>query len=117
MGYLFGRLISLTDLMAMAELTDAQIDAATERGRVASASELRARAVWYDRRLWRVVVELTNGCSFAFPPDLVEGLKVATDDQLAGAELLGAGYGLHWEVLDVDVSVPRLVSWLFGAKA
>ena len=75
----------------MAILTDAEIDAATERGRLASANEPRARAARYDRRLRRVVVDLTNGCSFAFPPHVVEGLEDATDDQLAGVELLGAG--------------------------
>jgi hypothetical protein len=101
----------------LVELTDAQIDAATERGKVASASEPRARAVRYDRRLRRVVVELTNGCSFAFPPVVVVGLEAATDDQLAGVELLGAGYGLHWEALDVDLSVSRLLAGLFGTNA
>lgn len=101
----------------MAELTDAQIDAATERGRLASLNEPRARAVRYDRRLRRVIVDLTNGCTFAFPPNLAEGLETATDDQLAGVELLGAGYGLHWEALDADLSVPGLLAGLFGTKA
>nr|WP_294544136.1 DUF2442 domain-containing protein [uncultured Rhodopila sp.] len=101
----------------MADLTDAQIDAATERGRLAAVNEPRARAVRYDRRLRRIIVDLTNGCTFAFPPHLAEGLETATDDQLAGVELLGAGYGLHWEALDADLSVPGLLAGLFGTKA
>jgi hypothetical protein len=28
-----------------------------------------------------------------------------TDQQLAEVEILGDGYGLHWEALDVDLSV------------
>jgi hypothetical protein len=101
----------------MADLTDVEIDAATERGRLATIHEPRARAARYDRRLGRIIVDLTNGCTFAFPPHLAEGLGAATEDQLAAVELLGAGYGLHWEALDTDLSVPGLLAGLFGTKA
>ena len=101
----------------MAELTDADIDAALARGRSARASEPRAAKARYDRKTGRVVVELTNGCTFAFPPRLVQGLETAADDQLATIEILGQGYGLHWEALDVDISVPGLMAGIFGTKA
>lgn len=101
----------------MAELTDAQIDAATERGRIARLNEPRARAARYDSQLRRVIVELTNGCTFTFPPHLAQGLEAATDEQLAQIEILGQGYGLHWEVLDADLSVPGLLAGLFGTRA
>jgi hypothetical protein len=32
-------------------------------------------------------------------------------------EVLGQGYGLHWEKLDVDLSIPGLLAGLFGTKA
>lgn len=54
----------------MTELTDAEIDAALERGRMAQQTEPRADAVRYDRRNSRIIVDLTNGCTFAFPPAL-----------------------------------------------
>jgi hypothetical protein len=101
----------------MAELTDAQIGAAVERGRIARLTEPRAANARYDRDAGRVIVELTNGCVFAFPPRLAQGLEVATDDQLAAVEILGTGYGLHWEALDVDLSVPGLLAGLFGTRA
>ena len=101
----------------MAELTDADIDAALARGRSARTSEPRAAKARYDRKTGRVVVELTNGCTFAFPPRLVQGLETAADDQLAAIEILGQGYGLHWEALDVDISVPGLMAGIFGTKA
>jgi hypothetical protein len=101
----------------MAELTDAQLDAAIERGRTARLIEPRARAARYDGRLGRVIVELTNGCTFAFPPRLAQGLEEATDEQLAEIKILGAGYGLHWEALDADLSIPGLLAGLFGTKA
>jgi hypothetical protein len=101
----------------MAELTNAQVDAALERGRTARQQEPRAAAARYDRRLDQVVVELTNGCTFAFPPRLAQGLEAATADQLAQVEVLGAGSGLHWEALDADLSVPGLLAGLFGTRA
>lgn len=101
----------------MAELTDAQIDAALERGARARAEEPRAAAARYDAIGDRVVVELTNGCAFIFPPRLAQGLEGASADQLAGIEVLGSGSGLHWEALDVDLSVPGLLAGAFGTKA
>lgn len=101
----------------MSELTDAAIDAAIERGKDARLHEPRAATARYDREHDRVIVELTNGCSFTFPPRLAQGLEDATADQLARVEILGAGYGLHWDALDVDLSVPDLLAGLFGTKS
>jgi hypothetical protein len=100
----------------MAELTDAEIDSALERGRLAQQSEPRADTVRYDRHNSRIIVDLTNGCTFAFPPRLAQGLETASNEDLAAVEILGAGYGLHWEALDVDLSVPGLLAGLFGTK-
>lgn len=101
----------------MAEPTDAQVDAALARGIAARLHQPRAAAARYDRQLGQVVVELTNGCTFAFPPRLAEGLETATGDQLAAVEVLGSGYGLHWEALDADLSIPGLLAGLFGTRA
>lgn len=101
----------------MAELTNAEIDAALARGKIARAMEPRAKKARYDRKRDRVIVELTSGCSFAFPPHLAEGLDKATDDQLVDIEILGGGYGLHWEALDVDISIPGLLAGIFGTKS
>jgi hypothetical protein len=101
----------------MVEMTDAQIDAALRRGQSTRLHEPRANAARYDRQLDRVIVELTNGCTFAFPPRLAQGLQDATAEQLARVEILGAGSGLHWEALDADLSIPGLLAGLFGTKA
>jgi hypothetical protein len=103
--------------IVVAHLTDAEINAAAERGRIARHSELRAASARYDRRLDRVIVELTNGCTFAFPPRFAQGLENATADQLAAVEVFGSGYGLHWEALDADLSIPGRLAGLFGTKA
>jgi hypothetical protein len=101
----------------MAEMTDAQIDTALRRGQSARLHEPRANAAHYDRQLDRVIVELTNGWTFAFPPRLAQGLQDATAEQLPQVEILGAGSGLHWEALDADLSVPGLLAGLFGTRA
>lgn len=98
----------------MAELTDMEIEAALARGEAAAREEPRAASARYDPKLLRIVVELTNGCMFAFPPRLAEGLEDADEDQLASVEVLGSGYGLHWPAMDVDLAVPGLLSGLLG---
>lgn len=98
----------------MAELTDRAIDEAMERGRALGQTQPRAVAARYDAASGRVVVELANGASFAFPPSAVEGLAGAKAEDVARIELLGDGYGLHWERLDVDFTIPGLASGVFG---
>ena len=101
----------------MAEPSDAEIDAALARGRESRSAEPRARSARYDGASGRVVMELTNDCIFAFPARLAEGLEEASDEQLAAVEILGAGSGLHWDELDVDLSVPGLLAGLLGTAA
>src|SRR5579862_6996958 len=57
----------------MSGLTDAEIDAALARGQAARQAEPRATTAQYDRRYKRVVIGLTNGCTFSFPPRLAQG--------------------------------------------
>jgi len=101
----------------MADMTDSEIDAAVERGRIARRDEPRAVSARYDPSGGRVIVELTNGCIFAFPARLAQGLENATDEQLGQVQILGAGYGLHWEDRDVDLSIPGILAGLFGTQA
>ena len=98
----------------MAELSDRAIDEALARGRALRETGPRAVAARYDAESRRVVVDLANGSSFAFPPSAVEGLAGAKAEDVAEIELLGDGYGLHWERLDVDYTVAGLLNGLFG---
>lgn len=91
--------------------------AAERRGERSVRNEPRAKRARYDRKTGRILVELTNGCSFAFPARRAQGLVEASDEDLAEVEILGLGLGLHWEQLDVDLSVPGLLAGLFGTKA
>lgn len=98
----------------MAELTREQIEAANESGRSVRETRPHARTARYDAKAGRVIVELTNGATFAFPPRLVEGLHHATEAEIADVEVIGGGFGLHWEALDLDYTVPGLVNGVFG---
>lgn len=101
----------------MTHLTKAEFEAAEARGKALLEIEPRAASAHYDRQTGRVMVELTNGCTFTFPARLAQGLENATDDELAAVEILGLGYGLHWEALDADLSVPGLLAGRFGTRA
>lgn len=101
----------------MADITDEAIDAAFARGKQVQQREPRAASVRYEPETAQIVVALENGCTVAFPPSLVEGLAGGTTAQLEEVELLGRGYGLHWESLDVDLSVPGLMVGLFGTRS
>jgi hypothetical protein len=98
----------------MADSTDVAIDAALARGAAARQNEPRASAVRYDAATRRIVISFATGAEMIVPVHLLEGLAGATDDQIAEVELLGAGYGLHWETLDVDLTVPGIVMGVFG---
>jgi CRP-like cAMP-binding protein len=101
----------------VADLTDADIAAALERGRRAQVDEPRAKSVRYEPVRGQVVVELTNGASFAFPPALVKDLADADPVALADVVVLGVGYGLHWEALDLDLTVPGLIAEVFATRS
>ncbi|WP_262526300.1 DUF2442 domain-containing protein [Agrobacterium tumefaciens] len=92
------------------------IDAALERGRVAQTHECRAAKATYDRHSRQVVIELTNVYVFAFPAALVEALRMADDHQIAAVKMLGQRYGLHWEALDLDLSLTGLKARRFWSR-
>lgn len=96
---------------------DAQIEQAKRAGAAALETEPRAKSARYSPARRQVIVELTNGCSFIFPVDKAQGLAGASDKDLADVKVLGAGFGLHWEKLDADLSIASLVIGIFGSKA
>ena len=95
------------------ELTNAEIEAAEERGRIVRETEPRAHSARYDAKTGRIVVELTSGAIFAFPPALAQKLCDASPEELADIEVSPGGYGLHWPRIDEDFSVPGLMNGVF----
>ncbi|MCP5265590.1 MAG: DUF2442 domain-containing protein [Burkholderiaceae bacterium] len=95
-------------------ITQDEFDAANRRALVAAAQGPRAISARYSRG--RVVLDLDNGCSFAFPAARAEGLADARAADLASVEITPSGLGLHWPRLDVDLSVPALLRGMLGSR-
>jgi hypothetical protein len=64
---------------------DSQLEAAEARGRDMLNTEPRAVTARYDRASAQVVIDLVNGCTYAFSAKLAQDLQGASDDDLAGA--------------------------------
>jgi hypothetical protein len=107
--------------MAARRLSDekvlAQLPAARSRARVARAREPRAKRALYDQARRLIIVELTNGAIFGFPPRLAQGLRGAAAEALAQVTVSPSGEALHWDTLDADLRVPALLQGMFGTRA
>ena len=100
----------------MANITDAEIDAALLRGKEVAEKEPRGASVRFVRDERKIVVILRNGEELSVPVWGIQGLSGATDEQISDVELVGDGYGLRWDALDVDMSVPGLAAGRLGTR-
>jgi len=98
-------------------MLEAQLDRAKEAAMLVDATEPRARAAFYDYASGKIVIDLNDGSTFMFPHELGQGLVGAEPDDLAAVEVTPSGIGLHWETLDVDLTVPSLLRGVYGTKA
>jgi len=72
-----------------------------------SVNEAVAASVWCDdENLW---VRLADGRVLGVPLAYFPRLLHATPEQRRELELSGGGRGIHWEVLDEDLSVAGLL--------
>ena len=97
-------------------LTDDDFARAAKKGRERARTEPRAKKAWYDRATDRVIVDLKGGATLSVPRVFLQGVQRGTAADYADITVEGAGYGLHWERLDADISVPSLVLGLFGSS-
>ena len=95
----------------------AQAEAAVARGTVARSLTPHAVHAEYRADSRTVNVSLSNGAAFTLPVSLIEKLAGAKDEALAQIELSPLGTGLHWPVLDVDLTVEGLLLGVFGNRA
>ena len=84
--------------------------AAILRGQEADRIEPRAESATYDRERDLILVILQGGFAFGFPSGAVEGLQGAAAEELSQVRISPSGDGLHWESLDVDVSLTGLMT-------
>jgi hypothetical protein len=85
-----------------------------------SRRELEKSLVAIDRhralllKRWGEIHGDAYGASITIPIKLIPDLKGASPSEVRTVEVLGRGGGLHWECLDLDLSVPALVSSVFA---
>ena len=79
-------------------------------GRRAARQEPRAASARFQPRICALEVELTSGVTLKIPIQLIPELKHATPRDIRAVEVLGRGGGIHWERLNLDLSVPALVA-------
>lgn len=99
----------------MVELTDAQFEAARQRGE-ARLRGPRAVTARYDAGRNRVVIALSTGIELGLVPRDVEGLAGASADDLRVVEIDGQGLGIHFPRLDADLYVPALLEGVLGSR-
>ena len=76
-----------------------------------------AVGVRFDEKKRMVIVALANGTFFAFPVDLAQGLSRADSKALSRIEITPLGTGLHWPLLNADLSVEGLLAGFLGSDA
>jgi hypothetical protein len=94
-----------------------QFTEATRRAADADRVEPRAVRAYYDKKLARIVVELTTGVVVSIPPGVVQGLANASPHDLRTVTVSPQGTALHWSTLDADFSVSGLIAGVFGTRA
>lgn len=90
--------------------------AATARGSALQSNTPRAVSARYDRRVGRVVIDLSSGLSVMFKPHDAQGLENARPSDLAEIEISPSGLGLYFPALDVDLYLPALLEGFLGSR-
>lgn len=86
-----------------------QLDAAYKTRRRKRPAGPRAASAAYDPVRRRVNLELTNGCSFGFPIELVPDTENASPQDLARVQVLEDGEVVVWDEINTDTDVGGLI--------
>ena len=89
---------------------------ANRRAREMAATHPHATSARYDRRLGRVLIELSNGLIVAFSPRDAQGLEEATPAALSKIEISPSGFGIRFPKLDADLYLPALLEGFLGSR-
>jgi len=71
------------------------------------ASEAMAADVWFDSDM--IHVRLLDGREISAPLEWFPRLRDASDEQRKNWRLIGRGIGIHWDIIDEDISVASLL--------
>jgi hypothetical protein len=94
-----------------------EYDAANRRAVSRKRKNPVATAVRFDRRIGRIVIDLSSGLEVAFRPHDAQGLEHAKADDLAEIEVSPSGLGIHFPRLDADIYLPALLEGFLGSRS
>jgi vacuolar-type H+-ATPase subunit E/Vma4 len=97
-------------------VTDAEIDAAIERGRRYAKYDRRVLKATYSKTTDRLRLVLDDGSTVTIPRALIQGLSDASERELKRIQILSDGTGLLWPLLDVAHYVPGLLGGVYGTE-
>jgi len=98
------------------DICNEEYEAANRRGVDRKRKNPIATAVRYDRRIGRIVIDLSSGLEVAFRPHDAQGLENAKTDDLAEIEISPSGLGIHFPRLDADIYLPALLEGFLGSR-
>ncbi len=98
------------------EAFNQQFEEAAARARATLADSPKAKAVSYNAKTKRIVIELESGATAIVPTALIQILQNATAEQIRDVELAVEGLYLRWKDLDEDLFVPNLLQGIFGTR-
>ena len=100
----------------MEHTSDKEFEAANRRGAERLQKFPPAISARYDRRIGRIMIELSTGIALSFKPHDAQGLEASKPDDLVDIEISPSGHGLYFPSLDVDIDVPALMDGFLGSK-
>jgi uncharacterized protein DUF2442 len=93
-----------------------EFEAANARARHRLSRTPTITAARYDKRMGRVVIDLSSGLSISFRPQDAQGFETAKPAQLTKIEISPSGLGLHFPAIDADVYLPGLLEGFLGSR-
>lgn len=93
-----------------------EFEAANERARHRLSRTPTITAARYDKRLGRLVIDLSSGLSLMFRPQDAQGFEKAKPAQLTTIEISPSGLGLHFPAIDADVYLPGMLEGFLGSR-
>ena len=95
---------------------DEDFEMASQRASARLAKTPTAIAARYDRRIARLVIDLSSGLSVAFRPHDAQGLEQAKPEHMVKIEISPSGLGLHFPALDADLYLPAILEGFLGSR-
>jgi hypothetical protein len=89
---------------------------ANQRARELHEALPKAVSARYDRKIGRIIVDLSSRLSISFSPRDAQGLEHAKPSQLDEIEISPSGFGINFPKLDADLYVPGLLEGFLGSK-